>query len=176
VEIYDPEQQRRLVFLSNHLQFAPTTVAAIYKERWQVELFFNALKQLCKIKTFVGTSANAVKTQVWTALIAMLLLRLEVRVRMVNLSENKFFGFEPVDVLGHKVMISDREKTAIDCIERPDLAGGLGEAATIFATASRRFDWMKAAIYLERIDSGARARRFGLARRSCEGRHAGGRS
>ena len=46
VEIYDAEQQRRLVFLSNHLQFAPTTVAAIYKERWQVELFFKALKQL----------------------------------------------------------------------------------------------------------------------------------
>jgi hypothetical protein len=44
------------------------------KERWQVELFFKALKQLCKIKTFVGTSANAVKTQVWTTLIAMLLL------------------------------------------------------------------------------------------------------
>ena len=75
VEIFDAEQQRRLVFLSNHLQFGPTTLAAIYKERWQVELFFKALKQLCKIKTFVGTSANAVKTQVWTALIAMLLLR-----------------------------------------------------------------------------------------------------
>jgi hypothetical protein len=75
VEIFDTEQQRRLVFLSNHLQFGPTTLAAIYKERWQVELFFKALKQLCKIKTFVGTSANAVKTQVWTALIAMLLLR-----------------------------------------------------------------------------------------------------
>ncbi len=82
VEIYDAEQQRRLVFLSNHLQFGPTTVAAIYKERWQVELFFKALKQLCKIKTFVGTSANAVKTQVWTALIAMLLLRfLQLRAR-----------------------------------------------------------------------------------------------
>ncbi|HXY08324.1 MAG TPA: IS4 family transposase [Terriglobales bacterium] len=75
VEIWDAEQERRLVFLSNHLQFGPTTLAAIYKERWQVELFFKALKQLCKIKTFVGTSANAVKTQVWTALIAMLLLR-----------------------------------------------------------------------------------------------------
>lgn len=85
----------------------------------------------------------------------------EARVRIVNLSENKFFGFEPVDVLGYKVMISDREKTAIDCIERPALAGGIGEAATIFATASRRFDWIKAAAYLERIDSGALARRFG---------------
>ena len=85
----------------------------------------------------------------------------EARVRIVNLSENKFFGFEPVDVLSYKVMISDREKTAIDCIERPDLAGGVGEAATIFATASRRLDWTKATTYLERIDSGALARRFG---------------
>ena len=44
-------------------------------------------------------------------------------------------------MLGYKVMISDREKTAIDCIDRPALAGGVGEAATILATASRRFDW-----------------------------------
>jgi hypothetical protein len=56
VEIWDTEQERRLVFLSNHLQFGPTTLAAIYKERWQVELFFKSLKQLCKIKTFVGTA------------------------------------------------------------------------------------------------------------------------
>ena len=85
----------------------------------------------------------------------------ESRVRIVNLSANKFFGFEAVDVLGYKVMISDREKTAIDCIDRPDLAGGVGEAATILATASRRFDWNKAADYLERINAGALARRFG---------------
>jgi predicted transcriptional regulator of viral defense system len=85
----------------------------------------------------------------------------ESRVRIVNLSTNKFFGFEPVDVLGYKVMISDREKTAIDCIDRPALAGGVGEAATILATASRRFDWTRAADYLEKIGSGALARRFG---------------
>ena len=83
------------------------------------------------------------------------------QVRIVNQASSKFFGFEPVDVLGYKVMISDREKTAIDCIDRPELAGGVGEAATILATASRRFDWNKAADYLERIDSGALARRFG---------------
>jgi predicted transcriptional regulator of viral defense system len=58
-------------------------------------------------------------------------------------------------------MISDREKTAIDCIDRLELAGGVGEAATILATASRRFDWTKAADYLEKIGSGALARRFG---------------
>jgi len=85
----------------------------------------------------------------------------ESRVRIVNPSASKFFGFEPVDVLGYKVMISDREKTAIDCIDRPALAGGVGEAATILATASRRFGWTKAADYLERIGSGALVRRFG---------------
>lgn len=64
-----------LVFLTNHLTLGASTIAAIYKDRWQIELFFKALKQNLKIKTFVGTSANAVKTQIWTALISMLLLR-----------------------------------------------------------------------------------------------------
>src|SRR6202451_409598 len=85
----------------------------------------------------------------------------EARVRIVNPSESKFFGFEPVDVLGYKVMISDREKTAIDCIDRPALAGGVGEAAMIRAPASRRFDWTKAVDYLQRIGSGSLVRRFG---------------
>jgi len=64
-----------LVFLTNHHGLGASTVAAIYKDRWQIELFFKALKQNLKIKTFIGTSANAVKTQIWTALISMLLLR-----------------------------------------------------------------------------------------------------
>jgi hypothetical protein len=75
VEILDEKKQERIVFLSNLLAFGATTIAAIYKDRWQVELFFKALKQTLKIKTFVGTSANAVRTQVWTALIAMLVLK-----------------------------------------------------------------------------------------------------
>ncbi len=64
-----------LVCLTNHHGLGASTIAAIYKDRWQLELFFKALKQNLKIKTFVGTSANAVKTQMWTALISMLLLR-----------------------------------------------------------------------------------------------------
>jgi len=64
-----------LVFITNHHGLGTSTIAAIYKDRWQIELFFKALKQNLKIKTFVGTSANAVKTQIWTALISMLLLR-----------------------------------------------------------------------------------------------------
>ncbi len=75
VEIWDEQKQRSIVFLTNLLGFGATTIAAIYKERWQVELFFKALKQSLKIKTFVGTSANAVKTQVWTALIAMVVVK-----------------------------------------------------------------------------------------------------
>lgn len=88
-------------------------------------------------------------------------LLLEAEVRIVNPVKRKFFGFGPVDVLGYQVMMSDREKTAIDCIDRPDLAGGVGEAATILARASRRIDWHKAASYLERIGSTALVRRFG---------------
>src|SRR5437763_4459850 len=75
VEIWDAEKQESIVFLSNLLAFGATTIAAIYKDRRQVELFFKALKQTRKIKTFVGTSANAVRTQVWPAWIAMLVLK-----------------------------------------------------------------------------------------------------
>lgn len=75
VEVWDKEKRRTLVFLTNQDRFAASTIAAIYKDRWQIELFFKALKQNLKIKTFVGLSANAVKIQVWTALIAMLILR-----------------------------------------------------------------------------------------------------
>jgi IS4 transposase len=75
IEVYDPETEGVLVFLTNHLQLGATTIAVIYRDRWQIEIFFKALKQNLKIKTFVGTSANAVKIQIWTALIAMLILR-----------------------------------------------------------------------------------------------------
>jgi len=75
VEVWLPEEKETLVLLTNHLEFGPTTIAAIYKERWQIELFFKALKQNLKIKTFVGTSANAVHIQIWTALVSMLLLK-----------------------------------------------------------------------------------------------------
>jgi len=82
IEYFDAKQQRTLVFLTNHLGLAAATIAAIYQDRWQVELFFKALKQNLRVKTFVGTSANALKIQIWTALIAILLLRyLKLRAR-----------------------------------------------------------------------------------------------
>ncbi len=63
----DPERDKRLVFLTNHLALPALTVCALYKSRWQVELFFKWIKQHLRIKRFFGTSENAVKTQVWTA-------------------------------------------------------------------------------------------------------------
>ena len=65
------------------MDFAASTIARIYRDRWQIELFFRALKQNLRIKSFVGTSPNAVRIQIWTALIAILLLKyLQFRSRM----------------------------------------------------------------------------------------------
>jgi len=75
VVVWDAKNEREVVLLTNHLDFAASTIAAIYKERWEIELFFKALKQNLKVKTFVGTTENALRVQIWTALIAMLLLK-----------------------------------------------------------------------------------------------------
>lgn len=75
VVVWLPEKQEELVLLTNHLSFGATTIAAIYKQRWQIELFFKALKQSLRVKSFLGTNQNALFTQLWTALIALLLLK-----------------------------------------------------------------------------------------------------
>jgi hypothetical protein len=75
IVVWDEVNERELVLLTNHLEFGATTLADIYKERWQIELFFKLLKQNLKVKTFVGTSENALLIQIWTALIALLLLK-----------------------------------------------------------------------------------------------------
>jgi len=75
ITVWDAEQNREIVLLTNDRRLVASTIARIYHFRWKIELFFKALKQNLKIKTFVGTSENAVKTQIWTALIAMLVLK-----------------------------------------------------------------------------------------------------
>ena len=75
IVVWDSKNERIIVLLTNHLKFGATTIAMIYKERWQIEIFFKAIKQNLKIKTFVGTSPNALKIQIWTALIAVLILK-----------------------------------------------------------------------------------------------------
>ena len=67
IRFKDPESGKTLVFLSNNTTLPPLTIAALYKNRWQVELFFKWIKQHLRIKRFLGTSENAVKTQIWCA-------------------------------------------------------------------------------------------------------------
>jgi IS4 transposase len=64
VEVWVEEKKENMVFLTNNFRLAASTVSAIHKERWQIEQFFKALKQSMKIKTFVGTTENAVQTQI----------------------------------------------------------------------------------------------------------------
>ena len=68
-------EEQPLILLTNLMDFAASTIGRIYKERWQIEVFFKTLKQTLKIKTFVGTTENALRIQIWTALIAILLLK-----------------------------------------------------------------------------------------------------
>ena len=75
VVVWDEENQRQIVLLTNHTSFAARTISAIYKDRWEIEVFFKTLKQNLKVKTFVGTSENALYIQIWTALIAMLIIK-----------------------------------------------------------------------------------------------------
>jgi IS4 transposase len=63
------------VFLTSHKQWTAATVAELYKERWNIEVFFKHIKTHLRIKSFVGTSENAVKIQIWTSLIAIVLLK-----------------------------------------------------------------------------------------------------
>ncbi len=75
VSVWDEANGRVIVLLTNHFTFGASTIAAIYKDRWEIELFFKTLKQHLKIKTFVGTSENALRIQIWTALLALLLIK-----------------------------------------------------------------------------------------------------
>lgn len=76
VSYRDPETGHKYIFLTNRFDLAAKTICDLYKARWQVELFFKTMKQQLQVKKYVGTSVNAVKTQVWIALIAYLLLML----------------------------------------------------------------------------------------------------
>jgi hypothetical protein len=76
VTVRDEEKDRTFSFVTNNFRLSAATIGNIYKDRWSIEAFFKAIKQNHKIKAFLGTSENAVKTQLWTALIAILLLKL----------------------------------------------------------------------------------------------------
>ena len=78
---YRDQEQRLLVFLTNHMTLPPLTICELYRSRWQVELFFKWIKQHLRINRFFGTSENAVKTQVWIAVAVYVLVAI-VRKRL----------------------------------------------------------------------------------------------
>lgn len=86
---YDRASKKYYIFLTNTFKLAASTIADIYKERWEIENFFRNIKQNLKIKTFIGTSENAVKTQIYIALCAYLLLKLIAFTNHIDLSIGK---------------------------------------------------------------------------------------
>jgi hypothetical protein len=102
VVLQDPETKERFTFITNNMKLAASTIASIYKDRWQIELFFKALKQNLRIKTFVGTSFNAVMIQIWTALIAILILKYLKAKSKINWSLSNLVAMLRMNLLTYK--------------------------------------------------------------------------
>ena len=89
----DPETGKKIVLLTNNLNWSSSTVAAVYKDRWQIEMFFKTLKQNLKIKRFYGNSKNAVMTQIWIAMIAYLLFfLLKAKIKSCGMTFTNFIS------------------------------------------------------------------------------------
>ena len=93
VAVWDDVNQKTIELITNQMSWTAATVAELYKQRWQIETFFKAIKQLMKIKTFVGTSKNAVLIQIWTALIAILILKYLRQVEIYDWSMSNLIAF-----------------------------------------------------------------------------------
>ena len=107
----DPETGKTLVFLTNNTTLPPLTIAALYKSRWQVELFFKWIKQHLRIKRFLGTSENAVKTQIWCAVSTYVLITIVKKELHLNASLYTLLQILSVSIF---------EKTLISCALQPD--------------------------------------------------------
>jgi len=105
IEFWDDTEQKRLIFLTNDLTLDAKTIADIYKARWEIELFFRVIKQNLKIKRFIGYSENAVKTQVWIAMIAYLLISYYKFLHKVNLSIQKLARRIQVNLFERKSLL-----------------------------------------------------------------------
>ena len=106
IKYFDPQKGKSYVFLSKNFELAPTMIADLYKSRWQIELFFKWIKQHLRIKTFYGTSENAVKTQIWIAiptymLIALVKKRMNLNITLYTFLQNFEYPrvFEQVNIL-----------------------------------------------------------------------------
>lgn len=113
IRFKDPESGKTLVFLTNHMVLPALTVAALYKSRWQVELFFKWIKQHLRIKHFMGNSENAVKTQVWCAVATYVLIAIVKKELQIEASLYTCLQILSVSVF---------EKTELSCALQADLS------------------------------------------------------
>ena len=111
IRFKDPTSGQTLVFLTNNTHLPALTIAALYKSRWQVELFFKWIKQHLRIKRFLGTSENAVKTQIWCAVATYVLIAIVKKERRLEASLYTCLQILSVSVF---------EKTEMSCAVRPD--------------------------------------------------------
>jgi hypothetical protein len=111
IRFKDPESGKTLVFLTNNTTLPALTIAALYKNRWQVELFFKWIKQHLRIKRFLGTSENAVKTQIWCAVSTYVLIAIVKKELHLDASLYTLLQILSVSVF---------EKTQISCALQPD--------------------------------------------------------
>ena len=100
IQYHDREYQRDYTFITNNFELSGQEIADIYKARWQVELFFKWIKQNLSIKTFWGTSSNAVFTQIWVALIMFMLLWLQKNLENVSGTIQRILQLLKVCILG----------------------------------------------------------------------------
>ncbi|CAG7856725.1 hypothetical protein MCAMS1_01321 [biofilm metagenome] len=113
IRFNDPESGKALVFLTNNTALPPLTIAALYKSRWQVELFFKWIKQHLRIKRFLGTSENAVKTQIWCAVSTYVLIAIVKKELHLKASLYTLLQILSVSVF---------EKTLISCALQPSVS------------------------------------------------------
>jgi hypothetical protein len=112
IRFKDPETGKTLVFLTNNTALPALTIAALYKNRWKVELFFKWIKQHLRIKKFLGTSENAVKTQIWCAVCTYVLIAIVKKKLQLDASLYTLLQILSVSVF---------EKTQLSCALQPDL-------------------------------------------------------
>ena len=126
IKYYDKQTDKRLVFLTNNFQLETLLIAKIFKERWQIELFFKWIKQHLRIKSFYGTTPNAVKTQIWIAVSVYLLVAIVKKRLNINLSLYSFLQilsisiFEKSPIL-HLINDIDYESTIYDSANQLNL-------------------------------------------------------
>ena len=128
VSYVDKERKKRLVFLTNNFDIPARTVADIYKQRWGVELFFKWIKQHLRIKSFYGTSVNAVKSQIWVGLSIYLLVAIAKKRLGIQCSLYTLLQILEVNIFEKKPIIS----LVSEALKQPNEAVGAGKQLNLF--------------------------------------------